>query len=41
MRSSPQDEEFYKIFKKAETMREENDIVIIPKIKNMKVSHYI
>lgn len=37
MRSSPKDEEFHKVFKKAVTMCEENNI-IIPKIKNRKVS---
>lgn len=37
MRNSPQDEEFHKVFKKAVTMCEENNI-IIPKIKNRKVS---
>jgi len=37
MRSSPQDEEFHKVFKKTVTMCEENNI-IIPKIKNRKGS---
>jgi len=36
-RSSPQDEEFHKIFKKAVTVCEKNNI-IIPKTKNRKVS---